>query len=219
MSRATAGSATEDGRDRSSAVGVQVCVRKDRPRRSGPWAPPPSVRRLTAGTSSPRHGSSGSRWRSPANAASPSSRTWWARSARTVMRSSTTAAAASSWCRRIAACCGITSFNLGYRVAYETFFARAADPAAAVRAFREQLQQHAAKAPFMKGSAARRRRVRRDGRGPVRQGPGRRADVHAGRTEGQARARLPADRRRRFRRSRRRRTSTVRCRGSSWRSR
>jgi exopolyphosphatase/pppGpp-phosphohydrolase len=42
-------------------------------------------------------------------------------------------------------------FNLGYRIAYETFFAAAADPAAAVLAFRTQLRQHAAKAPFMKG--------------------------------------------------------------------
>jgi Ppx/GppA phosphatase family len=41
--------------------------------------------------------------------------------------------------------------NLGYRVAYETFFERTADPAAAVGAFQEQLRQHAAKAPFMKG--------------------------------------------------------------------
>ncbi len=41
--------------------------------------------------------------------------------------------------------------NLGYRVAYERFFERTADPAAAVRAFQEQLRQHAVKAPFMKG--------------------------------------------------------------------
>jgi exopolyphosphatase/pppGpp-phosphohydrolase len=42
-------------------------------------------------------------------------------------------------------------FNLGYRAAYETFFAQAADPAAAVAAFRERLTEEAAKAPFMKG--------------------------------------------------------------------
>ncbi len=42
-------------------------------------------------------------------------------------------------------------FDLGYRVAYETFFARAAEPAAAVRAFQAALQPHVAKAPFMKG--------------------------------------------------------------------
>jgi exopolyphosphatase/pppGpp-phosphohydrolase len=44
-----------------------------------------------------------------------------------------------------------TVFNLGYRVAYETFFAQANDPAAAVAAFRDRLTQEAAKAPFMKG--------------------------------------------------------------------
>lgn len=42
-------------------------------------------------------------------------------------------------------------FNLGYRVAYETFFARAQDPEAAVQAFRDRLRQEALKAPFMKG--------------------------------------------------------------------
>ena len=42
-------------------------------------------------------------------------------------------------------------FNLGYRVAFETFFAKAADPAAAVAAFRDRLTQEAAKAPFLKG--------------------------------------------------------------------
>jgi exopolyphosphatase/pppGpp-phosphohydrolase len=42
-------------------------------------------------------------------------------------------------------------FNLGYRVAYETFFARAEDPEAAVQAFRDRLRQEALKAPFMKG--------------------------------------------------------------------
>jgi exopolyphosphatase/pppGpp-phosphohydrolase len=42
-------------------------------------------------------------------------------------------------------------FNLGYRVAYETFFAPAADPEAAAQAFRDRLRQEALKAPFMKG--------------------------------------------------------------------
>jgi exopolyphosphatase/pppGpp-phosphohydrolase len=42
-------------------------------------------------------------------------------------------------------------FNLGYRVAYDTFFAKADDPAAAAAAFRAQLEPHAAKAPFMTG--------------------------------------------------------------------
>ena len=41
-------------------------------------------------------------------------------------------------------------FNLGYRIAYDQFFAKATDPAVAIAAFREQLLQHAAKAPFMK---------------------------------------------------------------------
>jgi exopolyphosphatase/pppGpp-phosphohydrolase len=42
-------------------------------------------------------------------------------------------------------------FNLGYRAAFETFFAKAADPAAAVAAFSDRLTQEASKAPFMKG--------------------------------------------------------------------
>jgi exopolyphosphatase/pppGpp-phosphohydrolase len=42
-------------------------------------------------------------------------------------------------------------FNLGYRIAYETFFAAAGDPAAAVRAFRDRVRQEASKASFMKG--------------------------------------------------------------------
>jgi len=42
-------------------------------------------------------------------------------------------------------------FNLGYRVAYEQFFAAAGDAQAASRAFRAQLKKEAAKAPFMKG--------------------------------------------------------------------
>jgi exopolyphosphatase/pppGpp-phosphohydrolase len=42
-------------------------------------------------------------------------------------------------------------FNLGYRVAFDTFFAAASDPSAAVAAFRERLRVEAAKAPFMKG--------------------------------------------------------------------
>jgi exopolyphosphatase/pppGpp-phosphohydrolase len=42
-------------------------------------------------------------------------------------------------------------FNLGYRIAYEQFFAKATDPAAAIAAFRERLLEQAAKAPFMKG--------------------------------------------------------------------
>ena len=42
-------------------------------------------------------------------------------------------------------------FNLGYRLAYETFFAAATDPGAAVVAFRSRLTQEAAAAPFMKG--------------------------------------------------------------------
>jgi exopolyphosphatase/pppGpp-phosphohydrolase len=42
-------------------------------------------------------------------------------------------------------------FDLGYRMAYETFFGAAKDPAAAVLAFRERLLREAAKAPFMKG--------------------------------------------------------------------
>lgn len=42
-------------------------------------------------------------------------------------------------------------FNLGYRVAYETFFAKADRADAAVVAFRGELLQQAQKAPFMKG--------------------------------------------------------------------
>jgi exopolyphosphatase/pppGpp-phosphohydrolase len=40
---------------------------------------------------------------------------------------------------------------LGYRVAYDRFFAKATDPAAAVDAYRRQLERVAAKAPFLKG--------------------------------------------------------------------
>jgi exopolyphosphatase/pppGpp-phosphohydrolase len=42
-------------------------------------------------------------------------------------------------------------FNLGYRLAYQEFFAAATDAAAAVRAFRARLAQEAAQAAFMKG--------------------------------------------------------------------
>src|SRR5262245_14545904 len=42
-------------------------------------------------------------------------------------------------------------FNLGYRVAYEQFFASASDPGPAIRAYRERLRQEAAKAPFFSG--------------------------------------------------------------------
>ena len=42
-------------------------------------------------------------------------------------------------------------FNLGYRVAYDTFFAAATEPAAAVLAFRERLTREASKVPFMRG--------------------------------------------------------------------
>lgn len=42
-------------------------------------------------------------------------------------------------------------FNLGYRLAYEMFFAAADDPARASLAFRDRLTQEALKAPFMKG--------------------------------------------------------------------
>ena len=42
-------------------------------------------------------------------------------------------------------------FNLGYRIAYEEFFARAEDPAAAIAAFRARLLQEAAQAAFMRG--------------------------------------------------------------------
>jgi Ppx/GppA phosphatase family len=41
--------------------------------------------------------------------------------------------------------------NLGYRFAYETFFAAAEDPAAACSAFRDRLKQEVTHAPFMKG--------------------------------------------------------------------
>jgi exopolyphosphatase/pppGpp-phosphohydrolase len=44
-------------------------------------------------------------------------------------------------------------FNLGYRIAYEQFFARAEDPKAAVEAFRARLLEEFAKAPFMKGQS------------------------------------------------------------------
>jgi exopolyphosphatase/guanosine-5'-triphosphate,3'-diphosphate pyrophosphatase len=42
-------------------------------------------------------------------------------------------------------------FNLGYRLAYEQFFANAEDPEAATRAFRDRLRQEVLKATFMKG--------------------------------------------------------------------
>ncbi|MCA1561867.1 MAG: hypothetical protein LC804_16910 [Acidobacteria bacterium] len=42
-------------------------------------------------------------------------------------------------------------FNLGYRLAYEEFFAGADDPEAASVAFRDRLRQEARKAPFMRG--------------------------------------------------------------------
>jgi hypothetical protein len=41
--------------------------------------------------------------------------------------------------------------NLGYRIAYEQFFAGAANPQAAVAAFRDRLRQEAAAAGFMRG--------------------------------------------------------------------
>jgi exopolyphosphatase/pppGpp-phosphohydrolase len=44
-----------------------------------------------------------------------------------------------------------TVFTLGYRPAYESFFAKADDPAVATSALRERLRAKAAKAPFMKG--------------------------------------------------------------------
>ncbi len=44
-------------------------------------------------------------------------------------------------------------FNLGYRVAYEAFFAAAADPAPAVRAFRDRLSSELSNAAFMKGKS------------------------------------------------------------------
>jgi exopolyphosphatase/pppGpp-phosphohydrolase len=45
-------------------------------------------------------------------------------------------------------------FNLGYRVAYDGFFADATDPAAAVSAFRQRLERHLPAASFMKGRKA-----------------------------------------------------------------
>ncbi len=42
-------------------------------------------------------------------------------------------------------------FNLGYRVAYEQFFASATDPVAAIDAFRERLRAETADATFMQG--------------------------------------------------------------------
>jgi len=42
-------------------------------------------------------------------------------------------------------------FNLGYRLAYEQFFAKADEPAPAILAFRGRLQEQASNAPFMKG--------------------------------------------------------------------
>jgi exopolyphosphatase/pppGpp-phosphohydrolase len=42
-------------------------------------------------------------------------------------------------------------FNLGYRVAYQEFFAAATDPAQAIRAFRERLRTETSAAAFMKG--------------------------------------------------------------------
>jgi exopolyphosphatase/pppGpp-phosphohydrolase len=42
-------------------------------------------------------------------------------------------------------------FNLGYRIAYEKYFATAVDPAKAVAAFRDALRPEAARAPFMTG--------------------------------------------------------------------
>jgi exopolyphosphatase/pppGpp-phosphohydrolase len=42
-------------------------------------------------------------------------------------------------------------FGLGYRAAYETFFAAAENPDAAVQAFRDRLKLEVAQAPFMRG--------------------------------------------------------------------
>jgi hypothetical protein len=42
-------------------------------------------------------------------------------------------------------------FNLGYRVAYDQYFAAASDPSAAVAAFRARLRVEAGNAAFMKG--------------------------------------------------------------------
>lgn len=44
--------------------------------------------------------------------------------------------------------------NLGYRVAYDTFFAAATEPATAVRALRDRLMQEVAAMPFMRGKKA-----------------------------------------------------------------
>jgi exopolyphosphatase/pppGpp-phosphohydrolase len=44
-------------------------------------------------------------------------------------------------------------FNLGYRIAYEQYFAKADDPAAAIALFRDRLLREAAAAPFMKGQS------------------------------------------------------------------
>jgi exopolyphosphatase/pppGpp-phosphohydrolase len=45
-------------------------------------------------------------------------------------------------------------FNLGYRVAYEEFFAGATDPAQAIDALRQRLQTETSAAAFMKGQSA-----------------------------------------------------------------
>jgi len=42
-------------------------------------------------------------------------------------------------------------FNLGYRIAYQKYFAAAADPGKPVATFRDELRREAVKAPFMKG--------------------------------------------------------------------
>jgi exopolyphosphatase/pppGpp-phosphohydrolase len=42
-------------------------------------------------------------------------------------------------------------FTLGYRLAYDKFFAPADDPASATQAFRQQVRREAQNAPFMKG--------------------------------------------------------------------
>jgi len=44
-------------------------------------------------------------------------------------------------------------FNLGYRIAYEEFFARAAEPGTALTAFQNRLLQEAAKTPFMRAQS------------------------------------------------------------------
>ena len=53
-------------------------------------------------------------------------------------------------------------FNLGYRVAYETFFAKATRAAEAAMAFRGQLLQHSSGAAFMKGMKFRELKTRKD---------------------------------------------------------